>query len=699
MRNEMNRGHDVWADVETNHLQPHERRAADRAKAEIIEQQEGRSFLPSPFDSGKIPVRDKVIEDLESFRSLCRAGLDVLQNGPTVIMLETRGKSNLWVNARKRLDGDNYEKNDESSGVSVILINVLNRDGDDVIGFINVKRIVEKELNGDPVLPEEFWDLVCNKKAMVIGDGLLMHLKRLENSFGKFNGLLYMTLHDLTERWRRYKFEIGDLDSVVLNAHEHNGLMINFHTVFKFETYFNNPYERLSDFNDSDHFRRSQYAYGLNKVFFSGVLVKRILRFFEDSSLSLSILGTIFPKYAVETRTDFRYRDAIDQGSLPPKWYEETIWPLHVGERYGRCSRVEGIGDPDSVRSEQRVVEKECKEVARRLGEKRKLVLSDVSDDDDADRVHINRRLEDNETRRHAARAARRLREDPTPENVKVQIDAFSNDPILYVATIIGNLNDNRYRKLIGEILDYFDDWPCDRKEKLVAKLAFDGFFYDSPDFTAFKMINRLKVKIPSPSMLLLYNVNGIQIADFLALRPHYVRPSLDFLEEYLLLPRDARLLKLESCEFFVRRDLGRYLFDDDKIEFWIRRICDRCRLVPGDAYFRGKRPAFVDGLIEHGRQGRMSAENAAKLVAAHTGKDFHDKRDAVLISVRWPTLARLLHTKWNFYGRAPRLVNCDQNLKEDARCRQSLHVEQRDNEIVYIRSSSDFAGMELDCG
>ena len=97
VRNEINRGHDVWADVETGHLQPRERRAADEAKAEIIEEQRGRLFLPSPFDSGKIPIRDKVVEDLESFRNLCRAGLDVLQKGPTVVVLETRGKSNLWV--------------------------------------------------------------------------------------------------------------------------------------------------------------------------------------------------------------------------------------------------------------------------------------------------------------------------------------------------------------------------------------------------------------------------------------------------------------------------------------------------------------------------------------------------------------------------------------------------------------------------
>ena len=645
-------------------------------------------------------IRDKVVQDLESFRNLCRAGLDVLQKGPTVVVLETRGKSNLWVAARKRIDGDDYEKNDESSGVTIILINVMNRHGDDVIGFINVRKIIEDELDGEPTLPEEFWDLVCNQKAMVTGDSLLMHLKRLENSFGRDNGILYTTLHDLTERWRRHKYEIGDIDSFTLNVHEHNGLLLNFHTVFKIETYFNNPYERLSNFTDTNNLRQSQYAYGLNKVFFTMVLVKRILRYFEDSSLSLSVMGTLYPNLAIGQRQDFRYRDGIDQGSLPPKWYEEIKWPSHLEERYGPVSRVEGIRDPDGVRRANEKVEKNCTEGARGMGEKRRLVVSDISDDDDGDRVVIRDRIDDNEIRRHATRAARRLREDQSAENLKEQLRGVSSDPVLYMATIINDLNSNAYRRLILKILDSLHWWPCDRKEMLVSKLAFDGFFFNSPDHTAFSMINRLKVKNPSPTMMLLYRINGVQIADFIALKNSVVhRRSLEFLEEYLMLPRDARLLKLESCDFFVRRHLGNYLIDDEKIEAWIRRICERCHLLPGNVFYRLKRPAFVDELIEHGRQGRMSAENAAQLVVAHTGDDYHDKRDAVLFTVRWPKLARLLHKKWNLYGRAPRIVHCDQNLREDAQCRRSLHVGQKDQEIKHIRSSSDFAQMEAEHG
>ena len=177
-------------------------------------------MLRSPFDTGKIPVRDKVIEDMESFQSLCRAGLEVVKKGPTVVIMETRGRSNLWVTARKRLDGDDYFKNDESSGVTIILLNIMNRFGEDIIGFVNIKKIINDELNGDPCVCPEFVELISAKKVTVIGDCLLKHFKRLENSFGGIEGSNYVTLHDLTERWRRHKFEIGEACEVKLNSHE-----------------------------------------------------------------------------------------------------------------------------------------------------------------------------------------------------------------------------------------------------------------------------------------------------------------------------------------------------------------------------------------------------------------------------------------------------------------------------------------------
>ena len=434
-------------------------------------------------------------------------------------------------------------------------------------------------------------------------------------------------------------------------------------------------------------------------------LVKEILRYFERSSLSLSVLGTLYPSYAHGIREDFRLRDALDQGNLPLKWYEELKWPSWLEERYGPSSRIEGICDPDSVRLVQQDLQYEKGEGTRRLGEKRKLVVSDASDDDgdDADRAHIRRRMDDNEVRRHANSASQSLLQDPSSENIKKLLGADSSDPVSYVALILHSLNNNRYRKMIIEILKLLADiWgcTCDRKEMLVARLTHDDFFFNSPNFTAFKMIKRLQVRNPSPSMLLLYNVHGVQIADFLALRtPNIQRRSLEFLEEYLLLPYDSRMVKLESYDFYNRNHLGSYLTDNSKIEFFIGRICERCKLMPGPLYFRRKRPAFVDSLIEMGKQGRMSAANAAKLVVAHTGDDFHDRRDAVLLAVRWPKLVRELHKGWNLIGRAPRFVHCDQNLINDVVCRSSLHIKQKDREITYIRSAADFDRMEIDCG
>ena len=703
MQDVISRGHDVWANIETGHLSPEKRVTANASKTEIIKYQQGRIMLQSPYDTGKISAKSKVVDTYDSFKKLCQDGLDVLKKGPTVIVLETRGRSNLWAQARKQLDGDSYQKNDESSGVTVIFLNIMDRQNDDIIAFVNIRKIVDEELNGEPRTPPEFKELICHEKGILIADNLLKHLKRIENSFfNRLNGPLYVTLHDLVERWRRHKWEINDhIWDIVLNSGENNGLLFNFHEVFAEETYPKNPYEALSDWDNLKIPRQAQIVYGLNKVHFTMLLIQRVLRYFVHSGLSLSIMGTVFPKYAFGERVDFRNQDACEQGTLPPKWFEEIKWPSCVEERYGECSRVEGIGDPDAVRLEQQKWEKECMEGARGLGEKRKLVVSDVSDDEDGDKAHIKRRMDNNEIRRRAERAIRRLKENSSQATIKEVLGFVGPDPVLFFSIVINGFNNSNYCSLIRHIIDFIltIDWPCNRKEKLVAKLAFDGFFYNSPDFTAFKMINRLKVLNPSPEMLLLYDVNGVLIADYIGLKNEISqRRCLQFLEEYLLMPKVSRQSLLEECPFFARRDMGRYLFHDAKIEFWIRRICGRCNIMPGPTYYRGKRSAFVDSLIESGREGRMSAENAARLVVAHVGDDFHDKRDSIIITARWPKLARLLHKGWNLIGRAPRFVHCDQNLVQDPACRQSLHEKQRDREISYIRSSADFDQMELEC-
>ena len=144
-----------------------------------------------------------------------------------------------------------------------------------------------------------------------------------------------------------------------------------------------------------------------------------------------------------------------------------------------------------------------------------------------------------------------------TKATIKEVLGFVGPDPVLFFSIVINGFNNSNYCSLIRHIIDFIltIDWPCNRKEKLVAKLAVDGFFYNSPDFTAFKMINRLKVLNPSPKMLLLYDVNGVLIADYIGLKNEISqRRCLQFLEEYLLMPKVSRQSLLEECPFFARQ-------------------------------------------------------------------------------------------------------------------------------------------------
>ena len=140
MSREMNRGPDPWANVETGHLSPAKRREAEEAKADIIEVQGTRKIRRSPYETGEIEPFSMVIDSLEKFIEFCRLGIEIASNGPTVVILETRGDSDKWVSARKRLDGEDFRKNRESTGVTVVLINILVRNGVNKIAFINFYR-------------------------------------------------------------------------------------------------------------------------------------------------------------------------------------------------------------------------------------------------------------------------------------------------------------------------------------------------------------------------------------------------------------------------------------------------------------------------------------------------------------------------------------------------------------------------------
>ena len=185
----------------------------------------------------------------------------------------------------------------------------------------------------------------------------------------------------------------------------------------------------------------------------------------------------------------------------------------------------------------------------------------------------------------------------------------------------LGNFKEGQPVKQI--LRHYSKLWPNDRKESLINRLAHDGFFRHNSDsaLSAFQAMSLIAISYPSTNFVLQLDVQPAQLAEYISRLNVVVQRSLiNGLEEYLELTLDGRKIQLESCDFFNRADVLRYVKDDNKIESLIREIAIMCNLAPGDAFFRNRRPTFINDTIEASRQGFVSSENAAMMIAAHVG-------------------------------------------------------------------------------
>ena len=138
-----------------------------------------------------------------------------------------------------------------------------------------------------------------------------------------------------------------------------------------------------------------------------------------------------------------------------------------------------------------------------------------------------------------------------------------------------------------------------------------------------------------------------------------------------------------------------KYVQGDDQIKRLVRSICLASSVAPGDAFFRNRRPRFINDVIELGRQGVVSSFNAARIISAHVGENIDDRMDAVVMTARWPRVAQSLHALWKLWGPIPQVRRCDPNLKDDMNCRQGFHGERCDKEISVIKTRIDVAGMK----
>ena len=683
---------DVWADITSDHLNATEKRVANNSKENLIEKQRNRLMLRAPFESGEIDPKELVIDSLSGLNNFLNRALHVADKSPTVIILETKGASNCWDEMRKDIDGPEYVKNDETAGVTVITMNVSVRNEENMLAFIDAKKIVENDLGGRPNLPRSFLVLLRHKQVMVMGEKVLRHIKRLENSFFKeTNKILYTTIQDLTDRYKAHKIsalnlKIWEFES---DPNRNEGVINNFHDVFEKETFFRNPYAALADWSGIDEIRESQVLHALNKSYFSGILVEQILRYFESWNMSLSVMGNLYPKCEVGKKIDFRLRDFSQFDIIPPKWFKEQHWPCGPVEITGEPDRdrihdVEYPGDEAMKAKSKRNPNPPPSTGKRKHGED----TSEEEDDDDRDQ----RKANENETLQRSAKIVQLLRSNYSVEKINKLMGPDKHDNVLFASNVIQSFGEAKNAKLVKMIYDHYAGmWPEDRKERLINTLARNGFFRRSGTGSPIQATTHLRINGPSATLFLqMGDVPAKQITEHVArMHPSIQRDVITNLENHLELAIDERKAELQSCEFYVRNESFKYLIDDEKIESLIEKISTTCNIAPGDAFFRHRRAGFIDSIIRLGREGLVSANNAALMISRHVGDDLADKKDAVLMCVRWPKVAEALHGRWGLITTVPQFNHCDRNLLRDIGCRQNFHVEKgawRHKEFCIIR-------------
>ena len=156
------RGPEGWAGLSALHLTAAQKRFSQRVKEDLVAMQKGKRRVVATYEDGHFP-RKYYVDTLSHLREFIGDCLDIVDKGPTVIVLDTRGHSDRWEKGRREIDGVRFRKNEDSSGVTAILMKLHVRGeveatpypfaGKGPMAMINVQKILERELGGKPSLP------------------------------------------------------------------------------------------------------------------------------------------------------------------------------------------------------------------------------------------------------------------------------------------------------------------------------------------------------------------------------------------------------------------------------------------------------------------------------------------------------------------------------------------------------------------
>ena len=95
----------AWANVETNHLLPEEKAKALGLKEKWKESQDGKWMLKPNFKTGDATHKQHWAETTAELDILCDQFLEAFERRPQLLLLDTRGDSDMWKRKREEMDG------------------------------------------------------------------------------------------------------------------------------------------------------------------------------------------------------------------------------------------------------------------------------------------------------------------------------------------------------------------------------------------------------------------------------------------------------------------------------------------------------------------------------------------------------------------------------------------------------------------
>ena len=298
---------DRWAAVDLSKLDPNHRRVATKLKRKVVLAQMGRKFDKPDFELSKKCIQTFYIDTVERLDRFCDEVLTELEVGPTPIILEAKGDSEIWKEKRRQIDGEKEFPNGEPAGVNVIFMRNMPRNPThkDKYACIHIGKILMREGNGKPILTARLDTIFNNKNALWFGENISKHLTRIESSFYKeLNGQRYLGLTNFFERWSYFKYK-DITENFTINPFQSAGVMANYQDTFKGKTYFRNVVASASDWNLVEELEDEQIFYGLVSMWAQMEIFEYIIVDYDKNGLQLSCMFTIYPSTILEKTRSF----------------------------------------------------------------------------------------------------------------------------------------------------------------------------------------------------------------------------------------------------------------------------------------------------------------------------------------------------------------------------------------------------------